>query len=290
MAKRSAPRYREAYRIVLDPSQGGASVASPFPGMDPFLESPAHWPDFHARFINYWCEAVADLLPANYSARLGERMYLVERPVNGTPAGEVRQWGGPDVVVERRTSAPTATVATPAAVATLEPVTIPLLILDEERETYIEILHRPDRTLVAVLELLSPTNKEQPGRALYLAKRNALLRQDVHLVELDLLIGGQRLRMGAPLPAGHYYAFVSRAERRPACQVYAWTLPQALPALPIPLRPPDADIAVNHQAVFATTYERGRYRPEVDYQAAAPVRVEEATRTWIAERVQGLQP
>ena len=271
-------------------------MASPFPGMDPFLESPAHWPDFHARFINYWCEAVADLLPTNYSARIGERMYLVERPVNGTPADETRQRGGPDVAVERRTAAPAAAVAPPAAVATtaavatLEPVTIPLLLLDEERETYIEILHRPDRTLVAVLELLSPANKEQPGRGLYLAKRNALLRQNAHLVELDLLIGGQRLPMGAPLPAAHYYAFVSRVERRPDCQVYHWTLPQVLPTIPIPLRPPDADVAINLQAVFTTTYERGRYRPEVDYQAEAPVRVDEATCTWIAGRVQGLQP
>ena len=49
-----------------------------------------------------------------------------------------------------------------------------------------------------------------------------------------------------------------------------------LPALPIPLRPPDADVSVNLQAVFATTYERGRYRPEVDYQAAAPRRMDEA--------------
>src|SRR6266849_1603503 len=167
-------------------------MASPFPGMDPFLESPAHWPDFHARFFNYWCEAVADLLPANYSARIGERMYLVDRPANGTPASEVR-------------------------------------------ETYIEILHRPDRTLVAVLELLSPANKEQPGRGTYLTKRNALLRQEVHLVELDRLMGGQRLPMRVSLPTGHYYAFVARADRRPDCQVYAWTLPLPLPTFPIPL-------------------------------------------------------
>jgi hypothetical protein len=28
-------------------------MASPFPGMDPYLEDRAHWPDFHATFINY---------------------------------------------------------------------------------------------------------------------------------------------------------------------------------------------------------------------------------------------
>ena len=202
----------------------------------------------------------------------------------------MRRRGWPDVAVERRTSAPAASVAPPSAVATLEPVTLPLLPLDEEKEAYIEILHRPDRTLVAALELLSPANKEQPGRRIYLTKRNALFRQEVHVVELDLLIGGQRRPMGASLPTGHYYAFVARAERRPDCQVYAWTLPQPLPTLPIPLRAPAADILVNLQTVFATTYERGRYRPEVDYQARVPVRVKKDTRTWINSRVQDLEP
>ena len=34
-------------------------MASPFPGMDPYLEGP-EWPDFHSRFVNAWCEAIAD--------------------------------------------------------------------------------------------------------------------------------------------------------------------------------------------------------------------------------------
>jgi hypothetical protein len=54
-------------------------------------------------------------------------------------------------------------------------------------------LHRPDRILVAVLELLSPANKEEPGRSVDLAKRNALVYYPVHLVELDLLPKGQWL-------------------------------------------------------------------------------------------------
>ncbi|MBW3540169.1 MAG: DUF4058 family protein [Planctomycetes bacterium] len=28
-------------------------MSSPFPGMDPYLEDPAFWPDFHSTFINY---------------------------------------------------------------------------------------------------------------------------------------------------------------------------------------------------------------------------------------------
>lgn len=86
------------------------------------------------------------------------------------------------------------------AVATLEPVTIPLVIEEPARQTYIEILRRPDRHLVAVLELLSPANKTRVSRAEYLAQRNAILRQDVHLLELELLLQGERMPLRDPLP------------------------------------------------------------------------------------------
>ena len=48
----------------------------PFPGMDPYLEDPAFWSDFHHRFIECWCDAVADQLPAAYDARLDEQVKL----------------------------------------------------------------------------------------------------------------------------------------------------------------------------------------------------------------------
>jgi len=61
--------------------------------------------------------------------------------------------------------------AAPAGVATLEPVTMSLVIEEEIHERHIEILYRPDRRLITTLEMLSPANKEEPGRTLYLAKR-----------------------------------------------------------------------------------------------------------------------
>src|SRR5438445_11127399 len=98
-------------------------MASPFPGMDPFLENPAYWSDCHATFINYWREAIADALPPNYEATLGERVYLIEHEP------EQRKLGFPDVALTD-VDIPSAGGPAPAgAVATLEPVTIPLTIL-----------------------------------------------------------------------------------------------------------------------------------------------------------------
>jgi hypothetical protein len=250
-------------------------MASPFPGMDPFLEDPAYWPDFHATFINYWREAIADALPPSYEATLGERVYLVGYEP------EQRKLGFPDVAVTHGENAPLPQSEKAPAVATLEPVTIPLTILDGPRETYIEILHRPHRSLVATLELLSPANKEQPGRTEYLAKRTALIHQKVHLVELDLLLGGRRLPMDKPLPKAEYYYFLSRSEERPDCHVYSWKLRERLPTLPVPLRAPDPDVHIDLAAVFATAYERGRFGRRIDYRASLPAAVPEADRQWI---------
>jgi hypothetical protein len=245
--------------------------------MDPFLEHPAYWSDFHATFINYWREAIADVLPPNYEATLGERVYLIEHEP------EQRKLGFPDVALTDgeavRGSAGAPAAAT--AAATLEPVTIPLTILDGPRETYIEILHQPDRRLVAALELLSPANKEQPGRTEYLAKRMALLYQKVHLVELDLLLGGRRLPMEKPLPAADYFYFLSRSEQRPDCQVYGWTLRQRLATLPVPLLAPDPDLLIDLAAVFATAFDRGRFPRRINYRSAVPVSLRVADEQWI---------
>jgi hypothetical protein len=253
-------------------------VSSPFPGMDPYLELPAYWSDFHYTFINYWREAIADALPPAYEAALGERVYLVEHDP------EARRLGYPDIAVTDAEAA-----AQPArgagAASTLEPDVIPLGLLDGPRETYIEILHQPERRLVAALELLSPANKEQPGRTEYLTKRRALLHQDVHLVELDLLFGGKRSPLERPLPKGDYYYLLSRADQRPNCQVYHWRLKEPLPTLPVPLRAPDSDIQIDLGAVFATTYERGRYRRRLPYSGPVPSHIPAPARPWVASLI-----
>jgi hypothetical protein len=128
----------------------------------------------------------------------------------------------------------------------------------------LKILSRPDRTLVTVIELLSPSNKIDPSRRDYLTRRNAILGQAIHLVELDLLVSGGRLPMKRPLPKADYHAVVSRWERRPDCEVYSWTVRQPLPRLPIPLRDPDPDVVVDLASVYHTAFARGRYARSID--------------------------
>lgn len=250
-------------------------MASPFPGMDPYLERPAFWPDFHSTFINYWREAIADALPSNYEVRLGEHVYLVEQDP------EARKLAIPDLS-NSQDSGGDIDPCKGGGVATLEPVTIPLTILDGPRETYIEILHRPDRRLVTTLELLSPTNKQEPGRLAYLDKRGAVLYQAVHLIELDLLLAGRRLPLRSAPPAADYYYLLSRGDFRPNCQVYYWNLRQSLPTLPVPLHAPDPDLFINLEAVFTTAYDKGRFRRSLAYHDPLPAPMQGEDRVWAA--------
>jgi hypothetical protein len=253
-------------------------MIGPFPGVDPYLEMQGFWPDFHASFITYWRDSLAEILPENYEARMNERVSLVE-----TQPERMKRIG-PDVSVVH-TESGFGSFSSGAATATLEPVTIALPVEEEVSETYIEVLHRPDQTLVAILELLSPSNKEEPGRSAYLEKRRAVVRQRVHFVELDLLLGGHRLPMRESLPAGDFYALVSRAQLRPDSQAYRWTVRDALPQLPIPLLAPDPDIRFNLGEVFAYTYRKGRYARAVNYDAPPPATLDEPAQKWARERI-----
>lgn len=256
-------------------------MPSPFPGVDPYLEGQYYWQDFHTRFVNWWCEAISDALPDHYEARFEEQVEILE-----VDAGD-RYLARPDIVV---VGAPEAGqdaadgARSRDQVATLEPTTVLIPTMEEVHTRWIRILHRPSKSLVTALELLSPSNKKGPGRAQYLLKRSHFHNEDVHLVELDLLLDGDRLPMGKPLPPADFYAIVARSDRRPNADVYAWTLRDRLPTIPIPLLKPDRDIFVNLAAVYATTYERGRYARSIDYGGELQLPLNEQNARWVEER------
>jgi hypothetical protein len=245
-------------------------ASNPFPGVDPYLESQYYWPDFHVVFVSTCRERLTDSLPDRYEARIDERIRLIG------PEEDDRRLILPGMAITTREFGSTWPAAESGGVAVLaepttEPVTLPLVIFEEAREVYIEIFHRPDRSLVAVIELLSPENKVGAGFGQYIGKRNEIYQRPVHLVELDFLIGGQRLPLGKPLPRGDIFALVARANRRRECEVYARSIRRPLPTIKVPLLDPDPDLELDLAAVYETAYERGRYARVIDHQAPLTV-------------------
>jgi hypothetical protein len=255
-------------------------MPSPFPGMDPYLEISGDWRDFHARFLNFCADALADQLPDNYVARIEEEFQILEWPE------ETVQRRLPDVAISQtRPSRRAHSGAT--AVPTLEPELIPLVttVVEDVKERWIEIRRRPDWAPVTIIELLSPTNKSGQGHTDYLYKRVSLIARPIHLVELDLLIAGRRLPMKRPL-RGMYHALVSRTENRPMAEVFSWLIRDSLPTIPVPLMAPDSDIALDLSKVFKTVYRRGQYQRSIDYHAPLQLPLSAKDRGWAQKQAQ----
>ncbi len=253
-------------------------MPSPFPGMDPFIESQGYWQDFHSALLGDCRRALTAVLPRNYGAFIEQRITLVD--LSEEPPQAYR----PEIAVLRDDQGPKASGR--RAMATLEPITVPLALddLDEIRERWIEIRRLPDRSLVTVIEILSPANKTGSGRMEYLEKRKQWINQPVNIVEIDLLSGGHRLPMRAALPFGDYYAFVSRSDQRPNCDVYAWSIRHKLPAIPIPLLIPDLDVLLDLRTIFAQTYDGAPYGQSIDYTAPLSLPLASNDQVWAEEQ------
>src|SRR5271155_197911 len=104
-------------------------MASPFPGMDPYLEISGDWRDFQTRFLNGCADALADQLPENYVARIEEQFQNLELPE------ETEERRLPDVSISQIRPSRSGNQAV-AALPTLEPELIPLVrtIVEEVKD------------------------------------------------------------------------------------------------------------------------------------------------------------
>jgi len=73
----------------------------PFPGMDPWLEHPAIWPDVHNSLISAIRDELAPRIALKYYTGLEQRVYALE-------PGELVFVGRPDIVVGQPASADVA--------------------------------------------------------------------------------------------------------------------------------------------------------------------------------------
>ena len=255
-------------------------MPSPFPGMDPFIEM-QEWSDFHARYMTVLSELLTPQVRPRYVVRVERRVYL-EQPFDA-PGQAI-----PDVaILERRgISGPTAgTAVLEESTSAITAVECLLPAPEEHREHFLVLRDRETLRIVTLIELLSPSNKRagSDGREQYLDKREEIVQSQTNLVELDLLRGGQRLPMQTKLPEGDYYALVRRGWRRRRVSVYAWTLRQKMPPIPIPLQKDEPEPTLDLQAALDLSYDRAAYQDSLDYSQALqpPARPEDAD--WIKE-------
>lgn len=234
-------------------------MQSPFPGMDPYLES--HWRDVHSRLTPYASDHLQEQLPSDLVARIEEGVNIDVDDTGRRVFPDVR-------VVEQ----PAIRSVEPAdeRVAVAEPLVVP--VDDDALDRHVAIIDPADgNRVITVIEFLSPTNKLRgDGREKYKLKQQQYLRSDVNLVEVDLIREGEftlavsndefAAREEAP-----YHVCVRRRTRRWEAEVYRIGLADPLPRFRVPLRPTDRDIVLDLPSLIEQCYTRGRYGATIDY-------------------------
>lgn len=237
-------------------------MPSPFPGMDPYLES--HWGDVHASLIIYAREQLQSRLPSDLRARVEERVFLEAEDGSGrTVVPDVR-------IYERPGEFAFSTEGGVATVAIAEPLVIP--VGEAVTETYIEIREAGQGgRVVTVIEFISKSNKRPgEGRNRYLKKQEELHAAGVNSVEIDLLRDGDYV-LGVPeqlVPREYqtpYRVCVWRAVRPLQYEIYRANVRERLPGIRIPLREQDDDVALDLQSLVDRAYLTGAY-DDLDYK------------------------
>ncbi len=257
-------------------------MASPFPGMDPYLE--AHWGDVHSALVIYSRDAVQARLPRDLRARVEERVYVDRHPApERTVVPDVR-------VIERATTPPDIGGGGTAVLQVTidEPLVFTVEQEEAVTETFIEIRESGGSgRLITVIEVLSPANKRPgPGRSLYLRKQAELLQGGVNLVEIDLLRGGERVQQFKEdnIPQEHrtpYVVTVRRGIDPLQVEWYRAPLRSRLPVIGVPLRETDPDVPLNLQALIAQCYQGGAY-DDIDYRQEPDPPLNEEDTKWAA--------
>jgi hypothetical protein len=166
------------------------------------------------------------------------------------------------VLTEARAASEAETATAVASVAQ----TVVLPQFEEVRERYLEIRDVQTHAVVTAIEMLSPSNKAPGGgREAYEEKRRQVLSTLTNLVEIDLLRGGKPMEM-QPLPQGDYRMLVRAGWERPQARLYACSVRQALPQVPVPLRRGEPEARLPLGVLLADIYARARYDLRLDYR------------------------
>jgi hypothetical protein len=230
----------------------------PFPGMNPYLENPELWAEVHHWLITGIAESLVSQLRPKYRVAVEKRVYQ-------TMDDQSLLVGIPDVTVAASLpdlGSRNIAIASPP----VQPIAVDLPMPEEVRETYLEVREVGTGEVITTLEVLSPKNKRPgEGRTAYESKRRRILTSLTHLVEVDLLRAGTAMRMINVPVQSHYRILVSRSDRRPHADLYAFNLPDPIPAFPLPLQPTDPEPLIHLQSILQDIYDRAGFDLAIDY-------------------------
>jgi hypothetical protein len=260
-------------------------MRSPFPGIDPYLENPELWAAVHNRLIVAIADDLVDRLSEKYRVEIEKRTYFTsdeDSILVGIPNVTIATGSPPN-------SNPAATSPSTTLVLPIQPELVTVPIAEEVNEWYLEIREVGTGAVVTTLELLSPKNKRPgEGRTAYERKRNRILSSTTHLVEIDFLRGGKPFPIASMRAAsaqekcgGDYRILICRGNRRPTGELYAFSVYQPVPPVPIPLIPGESEPILELQPLIDRVYQKGRYHLAIDYNLPPQPPFSAEDRQWV---------
>jgi hypothetical protein len=240
--------------------------------MDPYIEDNEVWPDFHHSLAEEIKGRLNEQIGPKYYAAVQVRTVIQEVGISAISPMY------PDVgVLEKRKPMPggTGVAVQPAATRYQAPIQRKTAVQTQFRLRAVQVFMTKTAELVTTIEILSPYNK-QPGDGLreYRQKRQRILQSAVHLVEIDLLRGGQRPGPEVAYPPldTDYVLLVNRTmeDEERVSDIWPVALNESLPVLPVPLLEPDLDVLLDLTAVVQAVYTRSGYDWRIDYTLPVP--------------------
>jgi hypothetical protein len=245
--------------------------------MDPYLEEPLTWRTVHGALLTNLMSQLNATLPEGLMAVIEDRVVIsTQRSIN------------PDVSILRFSTAPnrpqirggTATlVAAEADPAFYVRHEMPL----PQRHVAIRTVRGE---LVTVIEVLSPTNKRSgKDRAEYKNKQAELLASDVHLLEVDLLRGGEYTVAVSKedVDANSEWDYLVSLHYGGTGEEYEFwpiSLRRRLPRVYVPLTDGLPNQVIDLQAALSLTYDDGPFARATDYRRAASPPLSEHDADW----------
>ncbi|MFL5330168.1 MAG: DUF4058 family protein [Gemmataceae bacterium] len=217
-------------------------MASPFPGMDPYLEAAKIWPDFHQQFVAVLYQTLLPSLVDRYRARVQTRHYVYDVVLFTSVTYE--QYREPFIEIRSRSNGKLMTL--------VDVVSPGSRTRDTGRSTY----------LSTRLEALNE------GAATV----------EIDLV----LAGQAMLQYDRAGMADHQYAVtVTRPSKPGQFDTFSATLDTALPRFRLPLASDHQDTLVDLQTIFTRAYEQGDFGNQINYSADPAVPLDDAARAWL---------
>ena len=271
---------------------------NPFPGMNPYLEDPLIWPDFHNRLIASMADNLGTRVPDTYRVGIQERTEVATVAGDSLEPALEPAFIAPDARVTDTSEmlgglepAPAYGGAAAAVAPPAHGVAVRVATLEEARVTYLYVQRMRDWKVVAIVEVLSPTNKMPgEGRVNYRHKRDAILTSGVSLVEIDLLRGGRPMPLQTATLPSDYRILVCRGWERPNAVLYPFSVRQAIPKFALPLSPGDDEPEVDLGPIINGMHHTARYSQVTRYSEPPPGPVfDVGTREWVDGRLESFR-